>query len=70
MLITTGKQLITASGRNEVRHVNRSLLTALILAAAIACYFAGMVVPATGLLILGGVLELLFWFRLFRRKQQ
>lgn len=48
--------------------MNPRLLTLLFLLAALGCYALGMVLPATALLIAGGILELVFWVRLFRRQ--
>ena len=39
------------------------LLTLLFLVAAITLYFAGLVLPAVGLVLLGAVFELVFWVR-------
>ena len=46
----------------------KHLVTLLFLLAAIGLYFIGMALPATLILLLGGVAEAVFWFRLFRRR--
>lgn len=45
--------------------MDRGLITALFLIGAIVLYFMGMVYAATGVFILGGVFEMIFWVRLF-----
>jgi hypothetical protein len=45
--------------------MNRRLITFLILIAAILLYIAGLAMPATALIILGVIVEGMFWFRLF-----
>ena len=39
------------------------------LALAIACYALGAAGPGTAFLVLGGIAELIFWFRLFGGKR-
>lgn len=43
-------------------------LTLALLVGALVCYALGMVLPAVALLLAGGVLELMVWVRLFRRR--
>ena len=45
--------------------MKRHFITFLFLALAIVLYILGAAGPATGLLILGVVAEIVFWFRLF-----
>ena len=45
--------------------MKRHFITILFLALALVLYGIGAAGPATGLLILGGLAELVFWFRLF-----
>jgi hypothetical protein len=49
--------------------VNPHLLTVLCLLAALSCYALGLALPATALLVTGGILELMFWVRLLRPGQ-
>ena len=46
--------------------MNTHLITFLFLLLAPALYFAGMALPATIFLVLGGIAEMVFWVRLFR----
>lgn len=46
------------------------IVTLLVLLAALGCYAAGFALPATLLLVLGVIFELVFWVRLMRPKQQ
>ena len=50
--------------------MRRHLVTFAFLGLAIACYALGAAGPGTAFLVLGGIAELIFWFRLFggRRK--
>lgn len=50
--------------------MKRHLITILILCAAIVLYVLGAAAPATGLIVLGLVFELVFWWRLFRSKRR
>jgi len=43
------------------------LLSAVILIFAILCYFVGAIHLGTGFILVGVVLELWFWWRLFKR---
>lgn len=45
--------------------MKRGLITVLFLIGAVALYVMGQVYAATGLFIVGGCLELVFWIRLF-----
>ena len=51
--------------------MKRHFITILFLVLAIVLYGVGAAGPATGLLILGGLAELIFWVRLYggRKKQ-
>lgn len=40
-------------------------ITILLLLLAVACYFAGLALPAAVFIVIGAVLELGFWVRLF-----
>jgi hypothetical protein len=46
------------------------VVTALVLLAALTCYFVGFSVRAVAFVVMGGALELWFWLRLFRHKAQ
>lgn len=48
--------------------MKRHAVTVLLLLGAIACYVAGMVLPAVALLLAGGVLEMAVWVRVLRRR--
>ena len=48
--------------------MGRHGVTILLLIAALACYFMGMALPAAALLLVGGVLELAVWVRLFSKR--
>ncbi len=43
--------------------MKRHFVTALIFIAAITFYFIGAVVPGTAFLVVGGLTELIFWWR-------
>ena len=47
--------------------MNKHVITALILIAALALYALGAVLPATVLIVIGAGFELWFWLRVFRR---
>jgi hypothetical protein len=51
-------------GVPEGERMKYHLLTAFFLLAAIACYFAGLATSAAVLVVLGLVLEVVFWIRL------
>lgn len=46
--------------------MNPRLVTLFCLLAALGCYATGLALPATALLVLGGILELVFWVRILR----
>ena len=48
---------------------SRSLIILLFLLAAITFYGAGFHTGLVGLVVLGGIFELLFWVRLFRKRR-
>lgn len=45
--------------------MNPRFITLLFLVLALTLYYAGMALPATILLVLGGIAEMAFWVRLF-----
>jgi hypothetical protein len=45
--------------------MKRRLVTLAFLGLAIVCYGLGAAGPGTAFLVLGGIAELIFWFRLF-----
>ena len=47
--------------------MKRHLVTVLCLCVAIALYAVGLAAPAAGLIVLGLVFELVFWWRVLRR---
>jgi hypothetical protein len=49
--------------------MKRHTVTFIFLLLALALYAVGAAVPATALLVLGGVAELMFWSRLFSSKK-
>ena len=48
--------------------MGRHGITILLLIAALACYFMGMALPAAALLLVGGILEMAVWIRLFSKR--
>jgi len=46
--------------------MTRHIITALIFVVAITFYIIGAVIPGTAFLILGGLAELMFWFRVIK----
>jgi len=47
--------------------MKRHVITILFLVVAIACYAIGAAGPGTAFLVAGGIAELAFWFRIFKR---
>jgi hypothetical protein len=55
---------------NEDKSMKHYLLLALLLAAALVCYFVGLVDGSIAFFCIGALLELNFWFRLFKRRHR
>jgi hypothetical protein len=49
--------------------MNQHLITLIFILAALAFYAMGLALPATGFLVLGAILEAVFWVRLFRGRR-
>jgi Flp pilus assembly protein TadB len=64
----TGAQVERPTGKQE-KQMKHYLVLALILCAATAFYFAGLVSGVIAVFCIGAVLEAVFWFRLTQRRR-